>query len=45
MGSSVGIYTYFSDRLLGVEIRWEVTEQAMFFDRLEREPPHIFPMG
>jgi oligopeptide transport system substrate-binding protein len=30
---------------LGVEIRWEVTEQAMFFDQLEREPPHIFPMG
>ena len=30
---------------LGVEIRWEVTEQAMFFGRLEREPPHIFLMG
>ena len=30
---------------LRVEVMWEVMEQAMFFDRLQREPPHIFLAG
>jgi len=30
---------------LGVDIRWNMMEYGMFYDRLDREPPHMFLSG